>query len=234
MPKPDKQEKPLKLVFSSRMYSDIEVIMLRNDLEQISRFDKLVEASLEKELDDLVQRIQKQAEEMTDAARQEFCEWHSDSHWEFSEVFPVLFRSSLFLSCYALLEARLDQLCNILRMRNGYKVGLDDIKGRGITRARIYLRKVCGMPFPDRQWKTLMFLNATRNALIHSEGCIPVDGVGKEIHRFAASNPQLLKIGGDRRILLQEGFLPYALTTISSFFEDLYGPLCWKQDPASP
>jgi len=233
MPKPDKGKEPLKLVFSTRMHSDIEAMMLQNDLEQISRFYRLVEGSLEKELAEFVQRIDKQAQELPDAARQEYYEWQSDGHWEFNEVFPGLFRSSLFLSCYALLEARLDRLCDIAKTKDGHVVALDDIKGRGIRRARIYLEKVCCVPVPTRQWDNLMLLNAMRNTLIHSEGRIPADGIGKEIHKFAASNPNLLRVDGAGRIALQEGFLPYSLSIISSFFDDLYEPLRWKQDPAS-
>jgi len=213
------------MVFPWFAYGGLAAASLGIDLQQISECHRLMEASLRRELTDFEQRINRQAEGMTDSQKQEFYEFHADSHWEFSEAFPAIFRSSLFVSTYALLEARLDDLCHDMQRKNKCELVLSDIHGKGIRRAQTYLKKVARVPFPDEKWGAVMLLSRVRNVLVHADGWLKEDETGHSVKAFAEANPKLIGINATRKIVLQEDFVPHALSAVRGFFEALYSTL---------
>lgn len=184
----------------------------------------MLEGAVTRELAEFQRAVDANASMLSESERDEHYRFHSGSRWTLEEVFPNIIRSSMFLTCYALLEARLDQFCQVAAREMGTKLTLGDIHGKGIVRARIFLKKVVGMQFPDctEQWREISTYGIIRNALAHSNGVLDDSRKREPVRRFANETHGLVKLTTDHVVLPQADFVPRVIATIGEFFEQLH------------
>ncbi|BDU50396.1 hypothetical protein [Haliovirga abyssi] len=85
---------------------------------------------------------------------------------------------SFFLTIYSVVEASLDRYCEICKRKFELKIGLEDLKDKGITRAINYLEKVVDMEeikYND-MYRKMKLINKLRNDIIHKAGYISEKG----------------------------------------------------------
>jgi hypothetical protein len=124
-------------------------------------------------------------------------------------TFPNLLRTSLFLSCYSLFEDLLAQLCRAVEAVATPRVRLEDLRGSGVVRSRLFLERVASIPFPDPDalWQDIDRLRLARNCLAHENGRVR-DRSGA-LGRFLAGRDDIaLDEGG--RIIVRQGFNGWA------------------------
>jgi hypothetical protein len=141
---------------------------------------------------------------------------------QFGSIFPDILWRTTFLHSYFRLESSLDQVCKNLQQTEDYKIGLEDVAGKGIFRASVYLKKVCDIsePFSDNTWGKLNDYNKLRNIFVHGEPMVD----RKKGVELATRNEGLLvsPINFDKITLrLSKEFNLKALQTIDNFFQIL-------------
>lgn len=141
---------------------------------------------------------------------------------QFGSIFPDILWRTTFLHSYFRLESFLDQICKNLQKTEDYKIGLDDVAGKGIFRASVYLKKVCdiSIPFSHNTWGKLNDYNKLRNIFVHGEPLVD----RKKAVELATRNEGLLvsPIDLDKIALrFSKEFNLKALETIDSFFQIL-------------
>jgi hypothetical protein len=194
-------------------------------IDNLRQCHRLVEEFLEKAMSDFKERLESQAAKLPAELRDDFLEFRSPEHWQLSEVFPEMLRSSLFNTAYSHLEVALNDIC--LLVKRDYAVSVDDMKGKGIWRAKLYLQKVAQVPFPDQSqsWSGILVLNKFRNTFTHAYGVVPLDTSGDFARNFVKAHPDMLQIDRVNRVVLSGKFVPYALDTIAAFLDELYAAL---------
>lgn len=101
----------------------------------------------------------------------------SDDAWclpeLFEHYFPTLKRGSALTALCGYVEHELNELCRDVEKHMSLTVGFDDMKGLGITRAELYLRRVGTVFFNEegkRAWKKMQDAFLIRNAIVHAGG----------------------------------------------------------------
>ncbi len=144
-----------------------------------------------------------------------------DSLWRLTEVLPWLYRGAALLTILGFLEHNLNAVCETLRREHGCETAITDLPGKGLRRARHYLRKHIGIDFPSqsRAWKQLLKYADIRNLIAHRDGLIKDDD--PELLRFIDTEPRLSVDSG--RVRLHEGALAELIGHVQGFFEELAG-----------
>ena len=138
---------------------------------------------------------------------------------------PNLFRRSLFLSLYSILEHHLDEHARALQAGRGLGINLSDLRGHGIERAARYIKGALGQSFPDSdgEWQVLKRFGQIRNILVHRFGRLepktsPRDA---ELEKWVKSYPRLGLVPLSTAIYMEAGFIDDAASVVERFFVHL-------------
>lgn len=136
---------------------------------------------------------------------------------------PNLFRRSLFIAAYALLEFHLQQLAKECEERDKLPISVGELHGQGIERSRIYLKKIAAMPFPDTssEWQEIKWFAALRNLLVHRFGRADDDTRDTKLRAWIESCPHLDLIPWGHVVWFEPTFLEHVLSKIEWLFVNL-------------
>ncbi|MFI5364591.1 MAG: hypothetical protein ACHQ4J_03110 [Candidatus Binatia bacterium] len=146
----------------------------------------------------------------------------------FDDAFPRILRYSLFSHSVALLEFGLLDLAHIYERALGLKLSKHELRDKGITRAKTYLQKVPGAPFPETSvyWNSILALNAIRNLVVHNNGLYRKDQRCRDkIDRLMEQWNGLIFVDDVGRFQLSAGFVEKALNTTTAFLKELFANL---------
>jgi hypothetical protein len=134
-----------------------------------------------------------------------------------------MMRQSLFLTCHALLESRMNDLCDRLQGRYGLAASYRDMHGRGLERARTYLVKVVGLRVAadGRTWPIIQNLGKVRNLIAHAGGRPSEKEERVVISELARLKSGSIKTGVFGMVELGSSFVPFAVDTYRSFLHEL-------------
>jgi hypothetical protein len=191
------------------------------DFRYLEEYASTIENLLATEVEELSARVKKKAAKLTEEEEKELYDFYSDDFWLLSQVFPNKLRLSLFVICYAFLESRLQTLCLNLKVKFGHKIGIEEIKGKGIFRSRIYLEKVIGVNFPEKssQWQDIMIYNRIRNSIVHSDGRL--DAEKENQVKIFIDQKKWIELDTSKRIQLLGTFYQEVIETLEKFFDEL-------------
>lgn len=160
-----------------------------------------------------------------DAEVEAYLNEHAHIYDALSEHYPSMIRQAMFVSAYGRLEHLLNELCLRLQEERKLPITLKDLKGAGLQRAQQYLKKVCGLAFPDdgATWATITALAELRNVIAHREGDLKKSD--KKAWRYVEDHGDLVKLDPDHRLLFAEGFVPSVLDTFAAFMAQVYAVL---------
>src|SRR5579859_3739221 len=195
--------------------SALRVGKIRLDMENLHHYANFTEKSLKAEMEEIEAFVQAHGRQPSIDE-----EW-----WNVSEVFPHLHRSAVLLSVFAFFEHNLNAVCDSLAEEHGKRLRVTDLSGRGLARAKTYMSKEIGIPFPSTSgsWQELSQLHSLRNVIAHRDGLLkPEDKSLKEY--IDKSNYISVDIEG--RVRLHEGILTYLLDHLELFFKDLGAAIC--------
>jgi hypothetical protein len=117
-----------------------------------------------------------------------------------------------------------------LQKEHGVAVGLKDMGGQGIARARVYLAKVCSItaPFELPEWSEAGLFAEIRNAIAHTNGfieCRP-DDKGSLFSRLARKGIAVrTEVAGqeDGQIVLDQPFVLNSVKTYRVLLAEITG-----------
>ena len=156
--------------------------------------------------------------------REALSNWYGGEFVSITYEFPKILRYSLFVHSYRLLERILLQITSHYRHTRHLELSPSDLRDTGIERARIYLKKVALVPFPDTgSWRDIIALNLIRNLIVHNDG---------NLHKGQSKERQTIEIlakkwNGDlsiqgMNIEFSQEFVFRVLDTFNNFFDELF------------
>ena len=130
---------------------------------------------------------------------------------------------SLVIMIYSSIETNLFMFCDYIKNNNNYSVDVNDLHGNGIYKCRKYLEKVCRIDFNiiDKEWTDICILNKIRNGIIHNNGKITKNDIGK-IQNYIVERKVLLVLESDEIIAVSKEYLVYIITKSRKALEKLY------------
>lgn len=137
------------------------------EIDNLREYAEAMETNLSASLEEFRRRCEREAGELDEKSRTEYYDFFTDDHWRWSDVFPNIMRSSLFIACYSFLEDQMNYLCIY------YGVTERKPKGGGIIdRAATALASCPGMEQIKRskEWQDIKCYQTLRNSIVHSKG----------------------------------------------------------------
>lgn len=110
----------------------------------------------------------------------------NEYYYNISNLYPNILWSSIFLTAYSTFENSLTDICKFLQDGNSDDIKLNDLGHKGIHRAKVFIKKVVKLDFPDEteQWSFIKNSNLIRNCLIHGSGDLSQYKETDQIKRF--------------------------------------------------
>ena len=137
-------------------------------------------------------------------------------------------RVAVFVATYFSFEHELNTLCKRVREVNNISLAVRDLNHKGIVACKIYLKKACGIAFPDdmQEWCRIKQYNKIRNLLVHSDAIVGPrsDGDNKtdtdKLYDFVDAQAEI-EIDDDSKLQLLQGFCEMVLDDIQAFHSAL-------------
>lgn len=195
--------------------------LAKNELKEYFDFHSETEGYWEKKDDELQKKLKDILSKYPEKYHRDVVESYSwDLHLN-QFRYPDIHRESLILAIYSCFENQLNRLCDILSESIENNVSLRDLKGQGIERAFLYLRKIAGLNLSDMD-KELFYIrnvNKIRNIIVHNGAILPEDSHSK-IFKFISDNLHLYGEAG-MRIAIRSEFINEFLDKLIQFYEIL-------------
>lgn len=88
------------------------------------------------------------------------------------ELFPSIQWVAMFITAFNLFEKTINDICKVVRAMSDHNIGLQDMSGEGIERAKNYLSKVHNIakPFSTMEWDRIKTFSKLRNVFSHTVG----------------------------------------------------------------
>lgn len=148
---------------------------------------------------------------------------YSDNLLDLDYYFPDLLSQSFLVNLIAYLEAVLNAICRHYEKQRGLSLGLRDVSGRGIRRARNYIKKVAQVDFPDntQEWRDILKYSELRNCIVHNDAKIDEKFRSRNIDEFKRflqerQSAGLLVLTNDH-LILYPSFCNEVLETVRRF-----------------
>lgn len=100
---------------------------------------------------------------------------------------PFIVRGSILVMACGVLESFVTAFCDLLYQAQGFALSPGDLRGSGIERARTYIKKIAGLPFPDDLWLNLLALFNVRHAIVHANGRLRDTGRIQSVRQYFPS-----------------------------------------------
>ncbi|MFT5206913.1 MAG: hypothetical protein ACI9CF_000654 [Candidatus Omnitrophota bacterium] len=205
-------------------FGEMALEIARWDLGYISQYLDLVGSKLEENKAEFSEWYKENLKQLPDREMKYYKEFHGDEFYERHHVQPFLLHSMLLVSCMSLLENKLAEVCQEIRNLNNIELTLGDITGLGIQRARVYLKKVIGVEFPDQDstWHEITMYQKIRNYIIHQNSTLDDSESSNAIRDYAHKRGKQFRVHKDNTIWFSGEFCSEAIENIGTFFKTLY------------
>ncbi len=206
--------------------------MIMVETNNISSYLRSAEKFLEDEVKKLEKKFGDEKSKLTEEEQSEFAEYYAEIYRELTEEFPRLLRNSLFVLSYSVTENYLNYYCNRSEKHFGLKLTLSDLKGRGVERAKNYLKKVAEIDFPENdEWAEIKHYNRIRNFIVHNNGKLDDSSNAGKVEKYIKAKPDLLELKEfsinkkivSKSIVIKQGFCEEVLKTAKDFLFRLDG-----------
>lgn len=188
-------------------------------LIKLHRFADMVEETFVTQASALDAELTERARSFAPEQRAEFFEAHVDEYFELGDELPTVLRYSVLTAADSALESYLRDTCLVHADLVKSRLGLRDLKGTGIHRARSYLEKVASVSFPSGEaWTLVLRLHDLRNSIVHADGFVPAER--QDLVRWARTMNGL-HVTERGVISLSREFTPAALDAYDSFSLEL-------------
>lgn len=139
------------------------------ELEQMSRYLGLIQASLGEHVNDIEAAYHEDmAGEMTDDEYYVLQDHYTDEFLEAGRDFPQHLLSSFVVAWYSFVEQQLIDICENLNLRIAIRPRENRNLGKGIRRARRFLLEASGYEIHPLHWQELVEVARLRNLIVHT------------------------------------------------------------------
>ena len=126
-----------------KMYENLLRHQIRSKLENIKTYYEELEYKFKNDKKRLSERYEKETadKKISSEMMERINDYFSEQNYTIEELLIKNFRYSIIVTIYSTLETTLNDLCHYLRNVEKISLELDDIKGEGIERSKLYYRK---------------------------------------------------------------------------------------------
>lgn len=157
--------------------------------------------------------------------KDEIGEYFGEENYRIEELFMKNFRYSMIVAIYSFCETTLNDLCYYLYRSKGLLLQLDEVRGEGIERAKLYLIKVCLINFPekDHDWQEILKLNSIRNCIIHAEGDVDDMKSPAKLRNIIKNTKGIaLDKSIERFLYIESDYIPSIISSIEKFVNKVH------------
>lgn len=121
----------------------------------------------------------------------------------------------------------MNYLCRAGQIDQDSNLSVRDMKGTGIDRAKLYLKKVVGLDLhvEDKPWREIKALNKIRNTLVHSDGFIDRnfinDGTIKSCIEKGFLEIESTHDNANDKIIIKFEYLDWIIAQAREFFKNI-------------
>ena len=100
---------------------------------------------------------------------------------------------------------------------------LEELRGEGIERAKLYLAKLCSIKFPEsnKEWNEIQKLNKIRNCIVHADGDIRNTRNTEKLINIIKSTGDV-SLNNERSIRIGSTYIPSVIKVAEIFLEHIY------------
>ncbi len=196
-------------------------VFFSDKLGDIAKYIKTIEGALSTTFDKCEDDIDRQTAKMSPQERDQCVEMATDDAFQLADCFPSMVRNTSFVSLYALFEYRLLRLCDHVKKCGRFPEGPKDGRNKGVTAAKVYLKKVAKVHFPDqsREWNEINHMADIRNLLSHRQGQLKGEPSEAALLAYIMEKKSLIELNGMAEIALNAGYCEHAIDVIGRFYE---------------
>ena len=161
----DQKLNSLRARDKNKFFEQIFRHQTNDKLEKFRGYTLEIESKFNADKSYLEKSYNEAIKDLSDEEIREIEDYFSDDYYLIEEIHVELYRKSTLVSVYSFLENSMNTLCRHLHKRHAYSIGLSDLRGEGIVRAKNYLEKLAGIDFSavNGEWSHLMSFNKIRN-----------------------------------------------------------------------
>ena len=217
----------LKKNFKINRYKMIQSIIKRrtkHKLEDVKQYYEELETKFQRDKKRLSKRYDEETGngKLDSEIQYQLDEYFSEENYIIENIFLKTFHYSTIVTVYSLLEISLNDLCRFLRNSKKLSLSLEELRGNGIKRAKLYLAKVCLIDFPEsNEWNEILKLNKIRNCIVHAQGDIEDAKSPKTLRNIVAST-RGVELENDRFIRIDSEYINMALSNTKKLLEIVY------------
>ncbi|MBA6233975.1 MULTISPECIES: hypothetical protein [unclassified Colwellia] len=139
----------------------------------------------------------------------------------FTSHFPSLQRRSAFLTLFGTYEHEIEKLCSNYAKKHDTNINLSDIKGNGLDRSHLFIKKVIGLN-ESVTFSILRKIVKLRNTCAHNDArYIENDGQEiKEIRSLLTDQNDIFSEDG-KQVLFHNGALKFVLDSFNAYIKEI-------------
>ncbi|MFA6411571.1 MAG: hypothetical protein WCW53_02670 [Syntrophales bacterium] len=212
---------------------------IRLKLQDIKEYYTELEDKFARDIIKLSERYEEEISEknLTQEMKEEVAAYFGEEQSRFEELFLKNFRYSIIVTIYSFLETTLNDLCHHLYHSKKSLLTLDEVKGTGIERARLYLQKVCLIDFPEKShdWQKIQKFNLVRNCIVHAEGNVEEVKSPEKLKKIIKNTRGISLYPSIQRFLrIENDYIPSIIFCIEKFIDKIHGEAFKKLSPVKP
>lgn len=196
--------------------------LVRAEIRSIREYIDAVSSGFEREYDAFDKKVAEEAKRISPDHHEIHYEDAAGTAFDLSEHFPEFAWQTTFVAIYSFLEVSMIDIANDLGPYLGVEVELDELRSDGIFAAKLYLAKLCHLPFPEgsHAWQEVCHFNKIRNAIVHSRGNLNRANKSKEIMKYAEGKTSIKIESGILK--LSKEFCINALDDVRTLLDTLF------------
>ncbi len=201
----------------------IFAMIFDQELDDLKDYVATIDTSLSKRFDEFGEEVTKTTEGMSEDDAADHVESVTDTAFQLADRFPAMARKTAFVFLYGLLEHSLLSVCNDVKKYGKFTEDPTGGSDKGITAAKVYLKEVAKLPFPDQssEWNEIDRMAYIRNGFIHRMGRIKGDEPDKALKAYIKKKKGLIEIEGIGKTRLNAGYCEDAIKIIRKFFKSV-------------
>ena len=143
-------------------------------LDDLERYLEITEEYLQKAKTDFETWFNEKSKGFTQEERDVFGENHTDTYWEYTEMFPRILHNSFFVSIYSCFEYEMSLICKWLKEERQLTQSMSELKGSTLDQFKKYCNRHAGLniPFNDQLWEKIKYYSYIRHCIVHNKGII--------------------------------------------------------------
>ncbi len=139
----------------------------------------------------------------------------------FESYFPSLQRRSALLTLIATYEHELEKFCDFYAKENDTPVKLNDLKGSGLERVHLFMKKLIGLE-QSQSFSMIKKIIKLRNSCAHNDAKITTnDGQPIREIKYLIEDTSTKVSQDGQYVLIEKGFLADVLEELNSYISEI-------------